>query len=106
MERNTAPHSTAPTPVIDCGSVEIFTAEAEAAISALYQTVRESYGDSAAKSAAQRWLDAFESRLDAVEMGPCFLRNVTRAAIRLFLASHDPDYCDRNGSLRAAMKRA
>lgn len=106
MEKNAAPLSAMPTTAIDCGSVELFTAEAEATLSALYQTVREAYGDTAANSAAQRWLDLFENRLAAAETEQPFLRSITRAVIRLFVDSRDFDAPGQSRSPRPAIGRA
>ena len=65
--------------------LENFTLDAKRWLSALYGCVRTSYGDDAARAAADCWLRVFEEQLERSSDLPELTR-ITAAAIALFVS--------------------
>ena len=68
-----------------CYFLENFTLDAERWLSALYRCVRTSYGDDAARAAADCWLRIFGERFEGSSDLPELTR-ITAAAIALFVS--------------------
>jgi hypothetical protein len=67
--------------------LENFTLDAERWLSALYWCVRKSYGDDAARAAADCWLRVFGERFEGSSDLPELTR-ITAAAVALFVSNH------------------
>jgi hypothetical protein len=67
--------------------LENFTLDAERWLSALYRCVRTSYGDDAARAAADCWLRIFGERFEGSSDLPELTR-ISAAAIALFVSTH------------------
>jgi hypothetical protein len=68
-------------------SLENFALDAERWLAALYWCVRTSYGNDAARAAADCWLRVFEERLEG-SSGLPELTRITATAIALFVSNH------------------
>jgi hypothetical protein len=67
-------------------SVAAFAHEAECALSALYHSVRERYGEKAAFSVAEEWLENFDQRIEDCKNAIPAIREITLSTIAASLA--------------------